>query len=400
MKRGKLCALISIVLMLAAGASAEFQVNTYTQHHQTHPAVAMNAAGDFAVVWRSHPVDGRGGGVYGRCFHADGTPIGAEFQVNSSVADVDNWKPAVAISGSGRVVVAWVAMQQSDRNIVGRMFNVQGSPLTDEFLVNVTAPEAAHSAPNIGMNSAGAFVIVWTRRCGAGLLERTRAYGRVYGADGSAAGEEFCIAGRAQARWPDVAVEDSGRFVVTWLRMGDTYNRPYGEYVMFRRFEPDGRPSDCTVCLTGDLCNRWYGPSVAVGETGQFAIIWAIGPFPYDICMQTFDSAGEPLTAPYVIDDCLAGNRGHPCVTTDGRGEYLAVWDSLGEDGDCYGVFGQCCTSDGELHGGTLGLNTFATGRQWYPDAAMSPDGDYVVVWISEDQDGAGYGIFGETGAR
>jgi hypothetical protein len=30
----------------------------------------------------------------------------------------------------------------------------------------------------------------------------------------------------------------------------------------------------------------------------------------------------------------------------------------------------------------------------------MSPDGDYVVVWISQDQDGSGYGIFAETGAR
>ena len=41
-------------------------VNNAPRTCQTHPAVAINEAGDFVVAWRSHPSDGRGGGVYAR----------------------------------------------------------------------------------------------------------------------------------------------------------------------------------------------------------------------------------------------------------------------------------------------------------------------------------------------
>ena len=111
MYRGKLCAQLAVaaVLLLATGGWAEFQVNTYTEHNQTHAAVAMNDAGEFVIVWRSHPADGRGGGVYARPFDADGTPLCDEFKVNSTPADVDNWTPAVAIGPSGDFVVVWVA---------------------------------------------------------------------------------------------------------------------------------------------------------------------------------------------------------------------------------------------------------------------------------------------------
>ncbi len=400
MVRERLYALLWAVLTLAAGASAEFQVNQYTQHHQTHPAVAMNESGEFVVAWRSNPGDGRGGGVYARCFHADGTPVADEFKVNDSASDVDNWGPAVAISASDKVVVVWIGVQEGQRHILARMFDTQGSPLTDEFLVNTSPVAVAQSTPSIAMNSAGAFVVIWTNHCGMGLLARCFAAGRVYNEDGSPATEEFPVAEQAQARWPDVAMEDSGRFVVTWMRMGDTCNQPYGEYILLRLFKADGTPAGDAVCITGDLYNRWYGPSIAAGGAGQFAVTWAVGPFPHDVCTQTFDSQGSPITEPYIINDCLVGNQGRPCIASNGTGEYLAVWESEGQDGDCYGVFGQCCTGEGELHGGPLALNTFVVGRQWYPDVAMSPAGDYVVVWISQDQDGSGYGIFAETGAR
>ncbi len=400
MVKGKLCALPAVVLALAAASWAEFRVNNHTYHHQIYPAVAMNRTGDFAVVWRSHVADGRGGGVYARCFSVEGTPLSDEFKVDSTPVGVDGWKPAIAISAAGRVMIAWVAVQDGSHVVVARMFNAQGQPLTDEFLVGATPTEAAQSAPAIAMNPAGAFAIVWTNSYGVGPQRRTYIAGRVFSSKAAPVSDEFPVAELAQAERPDVAMDDSGRFVVTWIRMGDTYNRPYGEYIMFRRFAADGTPLAGPVPVTGDLNSRWYGPSVAAGRTGQFAITWAIGPFPCDICMQTFDAQARQLTKPYIINTCLDSNQGHPCVVTDGLDGYLVVWDSQGQDGDCHGVFGQCCSGDGVLDGGEMALNSYTAGRQWYPDAAMSPTGDYVVVWISENQDGSGYGVFAETGSK
>ncbi len=400
MFRGPLCALLVMILAPAAIGRAEFQVNSHTEHSQIHPAVAMNGTGRFVVTWRSHVSDGRGGGVYARCFHANGTPVGNEFKANVSEADMDNWTPAVAMSASGDVVMAWVGVADGDRRIIFRMFDMSGRPLTDEIMIGVSTADVFQSMPSIAMNSAGAFVIVWTNWCGTDQFGKNCVAGRVFEADGSPMSGEIAIGVQAQAHGPDVAMDDSGNFVVAWIRMGDTFNRPYGEFIMFRRFEADGTPMGGAVCVTGDINSRWYGPSIAADPAGQFAITWAVGPFPHDICMQTFDAAGAPMTAPYVINTYLQGNQGHPCIATTGQGKYLAVWDSHGQDGDACGVFGQWCGQDGMVEGPELAVNTCTAGRQWYPKVAVTADGRYVVVWISEGQDGSDYGIFAEMGSE
>lgn len=398
MSRRKLCALLAVVVTLTGRARAEFQVNHYAEHHQTHAAVAMNEMGDFVVVWRSRPTDGRGGGVFGCCYRADGTPVGDEQKLNVSVADVDNWTPAVAINSSGEFVVAWVAARDGDCDIVARMFDPQGLALSDEFEVNAPSPDLAESMPCIGMNSGGNFVVAWTQWSGACSTGRSHVVGRLYGPDALPVGEEFVINKQPNGNWPDVGMDESGRFVVSWIRMGDTYNRPYGEYIMFRQFEADGTPAGDVVRITDDLNSRWYGPSVAVDRSGEFLITWAIGPFPYDIVAQHFDPNGAATTKPYVVNSCTQGNQGHPEVATNGDGEYVIVWDSQNQDGSCYGVFAQRCARGGARVGPECSLNTFVAGRQWYPDVAMAADGVYVVAWISEDQDGSGYGVFADIG--
>ena len=399
MFRWRLCALVVLMATWATAAQAEIQVNTYNEHQQTDPAVAMNDAGEFVVVWRSHVADGRGGGLYGRCFDADGVALAEEFKVNMADIDVGNWTPAVAMGPAGHFVVAWPAQQGSDSDIVARMFDAGGVPTTEELPVGVS-PEAAASSPSIAMNSSGCFVVVWTDRYGDVYLGRSYAYGRLFDADGSPLTEEFEAAERTQQMWPDVTMDDSGRFVVTWIRMGDTYNRPYGEYIMMRLFNADGTPSAREVPLTDDLNSRWYGPSVAGSADGGFVVTWAVGPFPYDVCAQPFDATGVPITPPYVVNTCMEGNQGHPHVASNGDTEYLVVWDCHGDPGAGCTVRGQFCTSDGQIDGEELVLNSETTCRNWYPDVALAADGRYVVVWIGENLDGSGYGICATVGQK
>jgi hypothetical protein len=401
MLTGKWCAWASALVLMAVAAAtrgAEFQVNSYTEHDQTHPAVAIGRTGDFVVAWRSHPADGRGGGVYARCYHEDGTPVGLEFKVNESRVDLDSWRPAVAIAPSGAFVIAWVASRDNDCDIAARMFDSQGQALTEEFQVNDAEPRAAQSMPSIAMDPWGNFVIVWTNWTGAYYSGSSQVVGRMYYSDGTPCGEQFMIGKASNADLPEVAMDDAGRFVVAWIRMGDTYNRPYGEYIMFRQFEADGTPAGDAVQVTGDLNSRWYGPSVARIGSGAFVIAWAIGPFPYDIVAQDFDSDGQKTTEPYLVNTCLEGNQGHPRVAASDGGDYLFVWDSESQDGDYTGVFGQCCTRAGGFDGPECCMNACVQGRQWYPDVAVGPAGKYVVVWISEGQDGSGYGIFAKLG--
>jgi hypothetical protein len=41
-------------------------------------------------------------------------------------------------------------------------------------------------------------------------------------------------------------------------------------------------------------------------------------------------------------------------------------------------------------------VNTYTTDRQIVPAVSADAPGHFVVVWMSHDQDGAGYGIYGQ----
>jgi hypothetical protein len=399
MSRLTFCAVLGVVSVLVVSGQAEIQVNTYGEHNQTDPVVAMSDEGNFVVVWRSHAADGRGGGVYARRFDANGTALSDEFQVNISAVDADNWAPAVAMGPSGRFVVAWPAASEGDSDLVARVYDAAGTSTTEELPVAVS-PIAAASTPSIAMNASGAFVVIWTNWHGDRYVGKSYAAGRVYDPDGQPVSDEFDICDRPQQKWPDVAMDESGRFVVTWIRMGDTYCRPYGEYIMIRQFEADGTPLGRATPLTDDLNSRWYGPSVASGRDGGFLVTWAVGPFPYDIVAQAFDADAVPLAPPLAVNTVMDGNQGHPRVASDGDDDYLVVWDSHASDASGCCVRGQFCTQDGEVYEGEMVLNTDTSERCWYPDAAMAPDESYVVVWIGESSAGSGYDVFAEVGAK
>src|SRR5262249_39555057 len=74
-------------LLVAQPTGSEFRVNTRTTNGQTRPSVAADSAGRLVVVWESYGQDGSKDGVFGRRFFASGSPLGVEFQVNTTTTD-------------------------------------------------------------------------------------------------------------------------------------------------------------------------------------------------------------------------------------------------------------------------------------------------------------------------
>ncbi|MBX3418456.1 MAG: carboxypeptidase regulatory-like domain-containing protein [Pirellulaceae bacterium] len=65
----------------------EFRVHSLSgSDYRQNPMVATNSFGDFVVAWDSWMQDGSAKGVYARRFNADGTPLDAEFLVNTWTA--------------------------------------------------------------------------------------------------------------------------------------------------------------------------------------------------------------------------------------------------------------------------------------------------------------------------
>ena len=129
-----LCSLTPAVAQSVIKVGSELQVNVFTSENQDRPAAAMNASGQFVVVWMSYQ-DGSESGIFGRRFASSGAAQGSEFQVNSYTTG-DQREPAVAIDQDGAFVVVWQSYSQdnSAHGVFGQRFDAGGARAGAEFL--------------------------------------------------------------------------------------------------------------------------------------------------------------------------------------------------------------------------------------------------------------------------
>jgi hypothetical protein len=123
--------------------------------------VDADGAGNFVVVWQSAAQDGSGYGIFGQRFAASGAPAGAEFRVNTFTT-LDQSRPSVALDSSGNFVVAWQGAGQdgSGTGVFGQRYVAMGTPLGAEFRVN-TYVTSDQMGPALAADDAGDFVVVW-----------------------------------------------------------------------------------------------------------------------------------------------------------------------------------------------------------------------------------------------
>ena len=113
----------------AAGVAqgSEFQVNTYTTGHQDSPSVGMDSAGDFVIAWSSYG-DGGGYGVYAQRYNTTGAAQGSQFQVNTYTTG-NQGQPAVAMDLAGAFVIVWTSASEdgSDTGVYGQEYASAGA---------------------------------------------------------------------------------------------------------------------------------------------------------------------------------------------------------------------------------------------------------------------------------
>jgi uncharacterized repeat protein (TIGR01451 family) len=143
--------------------TAEFLINTYTVGTQARPAVDMNRNGDFVVTWQS--IDsGFTDGVSARRYNAAGVPQGAEFQVNTYLPDIQT-DPEVDLDPNGNFIISWVSTNQdsSPNSVYAQLYDASGTPQGGEFIVSPYVPEV-DSDPEPEILALDNFIITFMGR--------------------------------------------------------------------------------------------------------------------------------------------------------------------------------------------------------------------------------------------
>ena len=120
------------------------------------------------VVWTSDI--GGVTNIVGQLYTAAGTEIGQEFTINTSASAT--WgQPSVAMDAAGDFVVVWSGFgpnsnaQTDPSDIFGRQYNAKGQALTGQFQVDLyqggTQIPGVQNDPNVAMGPDGTFIVTW-----------------------------------------------------------------------------------------------------------------------------------------------------------------------------------------------------------------------------------------------
>jgi len=373
--------------------STEFQVNVRPAGNQCNAAVAADTDGQFLVVWSSYfSSGGRSNEIIARRFAPNGNPPGDEFQINA-VSAGNQTEPAVALDGMGYFGVTWQGPgSDGDEDIFVRLFDPNSQPITGDLPVNAEVI-GRQIHPRVAASPNGGLFIVWENQPPAEAGNHSTVRGQRLDPNGKAVGPEFWIDEDVyDCRYPDIAVDETGYFVVTWMQ--DRTNKT----ICARLYDPNGlastEPFDVS---TADIASVTR-PSVAMWASGEFVVVWDGDPKRAsrdDIHARCFASEGTALSDAFEVNSLSVGAQQWPQVAVSGTTSFVVVWQHEHDDSDlATDIFARQFDRQGTAMGDEVKLNGYVAGKQRYPDVTLSANSQLMAAWESDDQDESGYGIF------
>jgi hypothetical protein len=334
--------------------------------------------------------------VFARRIDASGNPAASEFVINP-VTDDDQMNPDVAVDADGSFVVVWQSDNQdgSGSGIYGRCFSAGGIPEGNAFRVNQTTP-LNQSAPAVAMDATGRFLVVFqTSNNPGGNGEDILARG--YGAGCSALGAEFAVASTVDNDQvlPDVAANGNNSFVVAWQSYGQ--DGP-AQGIISRRVNATGTPLSAEIVVNNFTSGNQEDPAVACATDGRCLVAWEDANnrdgSGYSIQARRLNAAGTPLGASDIrINTYSQSDQTDPAVAMNDDGEAVIAWESDGQDGSGGGVYAQLFNIDGSFVGDEFRANIFTWSSQHDPAVAHSLRSTFLS-WTSGSQDGDSDGIY------
>jgi len=352
---------------------AEMQVNSLTFGIQQSSSVALDAGGNFVVAWQSE-LPGSGDEIRARRFDARGRAQGGEIAVNAVTVGHQN-APAVALDADGDFVVAWQSLVANDFEIRARRFDARGVAQGPELAVN-TLRGNTNGAPAVAMSPSGELVVAWETSLHGSYEIRARRFDP----HGVALGEPIAVntVTASSQRFPAVAMDATGNFVVVWRsNVGGSFE------VRAQRFSAAGEAEGGELAVNTVAAGDQLAPAVAMDERGGFVVAWENSyESRFEIRARRFSAAGEARAAEAAVSpgEC---DQFAPAVAMNRSGDFVLAWHQLPRQPspDGYEMRARSFAASGKALGEELAVNTLTAGTQKTAAVALDAAGDFVVTW-------------------
>ncbi len=355
-----LCAVLAVGLLAPALAGAVWTAPVTVSgagEDASSPQVAVDADGDAVFVWvRS---DGTNDRIQARARSAAGTLSAVQ---NVSAAGEDASSPQVAVDADGDAVFTWLRFDGTSDRIQARARSSAGAL---SAVQNLSAGGASGVQPHVAVDPDGDALFTWTRSDGAHF----RIQARARSAAGALSAVQNLSAAGQSAFASQVAVDPGGDAVITWHRPVGSDQRVQavarsaaGVLSAVQTLSAPGQPS-------GD-------PQVAVDDDGNAVFTWVRFDGANNRIQARARSAGGALTA---VETLSAPGQPafSPQVAVEGDGDAVFTW--VRRDGTNDLAQARARSAVGVLSGvQTLS----ASGRNAFgPQVDVDSDGDAVFTW-------------------
>jgi hypothetical protein len=363
---------------------------------QDSPAVAMDAAGDYVVVW-TDDLDNTGiqSTIEAEVFKANGTTVGP-FTVNSSASPdpTTRQQPSVAMDANGDFVVAW-GLEPANTpanggyyyDIEARRFGLSGVGQGNEFQVNTTQQQTPNDllSPTVAMNNSS-FVIGWTDVDGSGSKDTIEAQRYTFsGATNTPAGSNTTVYSAFTSTDPKAAMDTAGDYVFVWNPYNGTNNLVLGQV-----YNASGLAQGSTFSV--DPSVDPITPSVAMNGAGDFVVaVGSISNGKVYAHQYALTGTESSLSASSLSGDVALFtqsspfDQSDPAAAIDSQGFATVVWQDYSTAND---------SADGAIDARRLnpdGTTIEAAPIQVaapnasddlsHPGAAANPGGNLIVDW-------------------
>ncbi|MDZ4688529.1 MAG: cadherin domain-containing protein, partial [Planctomycetaceae bacterium] len=275
------------------------------------------------------------------------------------------------------------------------------APVGGEFKVNTYTTDSqqtfAQSPQSVARDADGDFVVTWSSHGQEG--SDYGVYARRYNAAGVAQGSEF----RVNTYTTDaqllstVAMDADGDFVITWSSNGQD-GSVYGIYA--QRYNAAGVAQGTEFQVNTFINANQRHSTVAMDDSGDFVVTWTSygqdTPVSYGVYAQRYNAAGVAQGSEFRVNTYTTNNQRLSTVAMDADGDFVVTWTSNLQDGSGYGNYAQRYNAAGVAQGSEFRVNTYTTDSQRYSTVALDADGDFVVTWSSVGQDGNDYGVYAQ----
>jgi hypothetical protein len=354
----------------------EFVINQNTTVFHHNPSVADLTNGNVFVTWDVQPPIGAGY-IYGRVFDPNGTPVTNELYIsqNTTASQLD---PSVVGLTNGNVFVAWAGAQTGWYDSYGRVFSPTGTPVTNEFTINQVTTKNQQNPSATGLTNGNVFVAWVGTQTGNSDI-----YGRVFSPTATPVTNEFSInqgTGGFQFR-PSVASLTNGNVFVVW------YGDQTGKYDSYGRvFSPTGTPVTNEFTINQVTTGNQDATSVVSLTNGNVFVVWyGDQTGNTDSYGRVFSPTGTPVTNEFTINQVTTGNQDATSVVSLTNGNVFVVW--YGDQTGNTDSYGRVFSPTGTPVTNEFSVNQGTTGNQQNPSIASLTNGNVLVTWEGSNND-------------